>query len=111
MYKRQLDAWNKVLTGAGEPAVDTPPADLEKAVNEAFAKVTDIGGAAELALMLEQTAAATYQKAIPSLESKDAIELAGSIQVVDAQHVAILLFVMGQYPVPDTFASTEMAAA
>jgi hypothetical protein len=110
-HQAALDAWNEVLTGAGEPAVDTPPADLEKAVNEAFAKVTDVGGAAELALMLEQTAAATYQKAIPSLESKDAIELAGSIQVVDAQHVAILLFVMGQYPVPDTFASTEMAAA
>jgi hypothetical protein len=110
-HQAALDAWNTVLTGAGETAVDTPPADLEKTVNEAFGKVTDIGGAAELALMLEQTAAATYQKAIPTLESKDAIELAGSIQVVDAQHVAILLFVLGQYPVPDTFASTEMAAA
>jgi hypothetical protein len=110
-HQAALDAWNEVLTGAGETAVDTPPADLEKMVNEAFGKVTDVGGAAELALMLEQTAAATYQKAIPTLEAKEAIELAGSIQVVDAQHVAILLFVLGQYPVPDTFASTEMAAA
>jgi rubrerythrin len=110
-HQAALDAWNEVLTGAGEQAVDAPPADLEKTVNDAFGKVTDITGAAELALMLEQTAAATYQKAIPSLESKEAIELAGSIQVVDAQHVAILLFVLGQYPVPDTFASTEMAVA
>lgn len=110
-HQAALDAWNEVLTGAGKPAVDKPPADLEKTVNEAFGKVTDVGGAAELALLLEQTAAATYQKAIPSLESKEAIELAGSIQVVDAQHAAILLFVLGQYPVPDTFASTEMAAA
>jgi hypothetical protein len=110
-HQAALDAWNGVLTGAGKSAVTKPPADLEKTVNEEFAKVTDVGGAAALALMLEEIAAATYQKAIPSLESKEAIELAGSIQVIDAQHVAILLFVSGQYPVPDTFASTEKAAA
>jgi rubrerythrin len=110
-HQAALDAWNKVLTGAGKPAVTEPPADLAATVNGEFAKVTDIAGAAKLALMLEQTAAATYQKAIPSLASKDAIELAGSIQIIDAQHVAILLFVLGEYPVPDTFASTEMAAA
>jgi hypothetical protein len=28
-HQAALDAWNEVLTGAGEPAVDTPPADLE----------------------------------------------------------------------------------
>jgi len=110
-HQAALDAWNGVLTGAGEPAVTKPPADLEATVNAEFAKVTDVGGAAALALMLEEIAAATYQKAIPTLESKAAIELAGSIQVVDAQHVAILLFVSGQYPVPDVFASTEKAAA
>ncbi len=110
-HQAALDAWNGVLTGAGKPAVTEPPKDLEATVNGEFAKVTDVGGAAALALMLEEIAAATYQKAIPTLQSKDAIELAGSIQVVDAQHVAILLFVSGQYPVPDTFASTEKAAA
>ena len=44
------------------------------------------------------------------LTDKDAIKLAGSIQVVDAQHVSILLFVLGQYPVPDTFAKIDVAA-
>jgi hypothetical protein len=109
-HQAALDEWNGVLEAAGEQAVDAPPADLEKTVNDKFAEVTDVAGAAMLALELEQIAAATYLAAIPELMSKDAIGLAGSIQPIDMQHVAVLLFALGQYPVPDTFASTEMAA-
>lgn len=109
-HQAALDEWNGVLEAAGEPAVDKPPADLEKTVNDKFAEVRDIPGAAMLALELEQIAAATYLAAIPELMSKDAIGLAGSIQPIDMQHVAVLLFALGEYPVPDTFASTEMAA-
>ena len=43
--------------------------------------------------------------------SPDAIKLAGSIQIIDAQHAAILHFVLGDYPVPDVFAKVDMAAA
>ena len=46
-----------------------------------------------------------------TLTDKAATELAGSLQIIDAQHVAILLFVAGQYPVPETFAKTEKAAS
>ncbi|MEJ7583547.1 MAG: ferritin-like domain-containing protein [Acidimicrobiales bacterium] len=109
-HQAALDAWNKVLEDAGEAAVTDPPADLEKTVNDAFGKVTDVTGAAELALMLEQIAAATYLAAIPELATKPAIGLASSIQPIDMQHAAILLFVLGEYPVPDIFASPEMAA-
>jgi hypothetical protein len=110
-HQDALDKWNGVLKAAGQPAVTAPNAKLKPTVDAEFAKVTDIGGAAKLALLLEQTAAATYQKVIPTLVSKDAIGLAGSIQVIDAQHVAVLLFVLGQYPVPDTFAKLDKAAA
>jgi len=109
-HQAALDAWNKVLSGAGEPEVTEAPADLEKTVNDEFAKVTDVTGAAKLALMLEQIAAATYLAAIPELATKPAIALASSIQPIDMQHAAILNFVLGEYPVPDTFASPEMAA-
>ena len=108
-HQAHLDAWNTVLVGAGEAEVTEPPADLKATVDEAFAKVTDAKGAAELALLLEQTAAATYLAAIPELEDEAAIGLAASIQPIDMQHVAVLLFVLGEYPVPDTFAQTEMA--
>ena len=45
-HQAALDAWNAVLTGAGQPAVTEPPAELEATVNAEFAKVTDDGGAA-----------------------------------------------------------------
>jgi hypothetical protein len=110
-HQAQLDAWNKVLTGAGSTAVTDPDASLKPTVDAEFAKVTDVAGAATLALKLEQIASATYLNAQNVLTDKDAIQLAGSIQIIDAQHAAILLYVLGQYPVPDVFAKTDLAAA
>ena len=109
-HQEHLDAWNKVITGAGGTAVTEPNAKLKPVVDAEFAKVKDVAGAAKLALMLEQIAAQTYLKVLPTLKSKDAIKLAGSIQAVDQQHQAILLFALGQYPVPDVFQKTEKAA-
>ncbi len=110
-HQAQLDAWNKVLTSNGATAVTVPNATLKPTVDAAFAGVKDVGGAAMLALMLEEIAAATYLSAQSVLTDKDAIKLAGSIQIIDAQHAAILLYVLGNYPVPDVFAKVEMAVA
>ena len=108
-HQMALDAWNKVITGAGGTAVSTPPADLKQTVDAAFAKVTDVVGAAKLALLLEQTAADTYLKVTPSIMSKDGITLAGALQSVDQEHAAILLYVLGMYPVPDVFQKGDKA--
>lgn len=108
-HQAHLDAWNGVITGAGEEEVTEPPADLKATVDEQFAGVTDVAGAAELALLLEQTAADTYLAVIPTLEGTDAIKLASSIQPIDMQHSAVLRFVLGQYPVPNVFANTDNA--
>ena len=110
-HQAHLDAWNAVLTKGGLTAVTEPNAKLKPVVDTAFAAVTDVTGAAKLALLLEETAAATYLSASPLLMDKDAIKLAGSIQVIDAQHAAILHFVLGEYPVPDVFAKTDLAAS
>ncbi len=110
-HQEHLDAWNGVITGAGGEEVTEPNATLKPTVDAEFAKVKDVAGAAKLALLLEQIAAATYLNAQNVLTDKDAIKLAGSIQVIDAQHGSILLYVLGEYPVPDVFAKTEMAAA
>lgn len=110
-HQEHLDAWNTVLTGAGQPKVTEPDAKLKPTVDQAFAQVKDVGGAANLALMLEQIAAQTYSKAIPTLQSKDAIKLAGQIQIIDQQHQAILLYALGMYPVPEVFQSTAKAAS
>jgi rubrerythrin len=110
-HQSHLNAWNDVLKKAGQPAVTEPDAKLKPTVDAEFAKVKDVAGAATLALTLENIAAQTYLKAIPSLKSPDAIKLAGSIQAVDQQHQAILLFALGKYPVPEVFQKTEMAAS
>lgn len=109
-HTEHLNAWNKVITGAGGTAVTEPNAKLKPVVDAEFAKVKDVGGAAKLALMLEEIASQTYLKVLPTLQSKDAIKLAASIQAVDQQHVAILLFALGMYPVPDVFQKTDKAA-
>ncbi|MCU1287734.1 MAG: hypothetical protein JWO13_4084, partial [Acidobacteriales bacterium] len=95
--------WNGILTSAGAQKVSTPPTDLKATVDAAFGKVTDVVGAAQLALLLEQTAADTYLVSLPVIMNKDAITLAGALQSVDQEHSAILLYVLGQYPVPDVF--------
>lgn len=110
-HQAQLTKLNQVLSAAGQPAVTTPDAKLKATVDQQFAQVTDFAGAAKLARTLEETAAATYLKAIPTLQAKDARALAGSIQIIDAQHVAILNYVLGEYPVPDVFAKTDLAAS
>jgi len=108
-HQTALDTWNKVLTSGGGQAVSTPPASLKATVDKEFAAVKDVGGVAKLALLLEQTAADTYLSATQTLTGKDAITTAGALQSVDQEHAAILLFVLGQYPVPDVFQKTDKA--
>jgi hypothetical protein len=109
-HQQALDEWNSLLTTLGEAEVTEPPADLETTVNDAFAEATDVVAVAELALMLEEIASDTYFEAIPTIENADALALAASIQPIDMQHAAILNYVLGNYPVPDTFADAEMSA-
>lgn len=110
-HQEHLDAWNGVITGAGKREVTKPNARLKRTVDKRFASVTDFGGAAMLARDLEEIAAATYLAAVPEIDDGAATTLAGSIQCVDQQHVAVLNYVLGEYPVPDVFQKTGKAVA
>ena len=110
-HQAALDQWNRALAIGGKPQVRDPDAGLQPTVDAAFAEISDVVGVAELALMLEQIASATYLAAIPTLKSPEAIGLAASIQPVDMQHAAVLHFVLGEYPVPDVFATVDKAAS
>jgi hypothetical protein len=106
-HRAHAGAWNAVLTGAGQPAVTGVDLTVKREVTDpALAKVTDVAGLAKLALALEEVAAATYLSAIGVLSSKGGIQTTASIQPVEMQHAAILHYVLGQYPVPDSFAPT-----
>lgn len=109
-HQEYLDALNGVLTSNAKPEVTEPDADLKATVDAQFAQVTDVVGAAQLARDLEEIASATYLKAIPTLTPDTAV-LAASVLCVGQQRVATLNFALGDYPVPDVFASTSKAAA
>jgi hypothetical protein len=97
--------WNATLKSAGYAKVTKPDPKEAIAVNDAFKKVKSITGLAQLALLLEGVAAATYLEGLSVVTSTEAKQTAASIQPVEMQHVAILRFVLGENPVPNAFAS------
>jgi hypothetical protein len=103
----QHQAYSDALAEAAGDITPEVPADIESAVNDGFAGVTDVGGLARFALGFELQAAATYLEVLPLLESEAAINLVGSILPVTRQRASILHFALGEYPVPDTFATTD----
>ncbi len=102
-------AWNSILTAAGHKAITAPDPVLGPMITQQLGHVHDVVGLAKLALSLEDVAAATYQAGIGSLSSTSAVKVAASIQPVELQHAAILLFALGQYPVPNAFSPTSGA--
>jgi hypothetical protein len=108
-HEAHRDAWNELLTGLGQQEVTTTPPSLQSTVDDMFGQVRDVGGVANLALTLEQIAADTYFAVIPQINDQKALELAATIHPIDMQHVAVLRYVLGQYPVPDAFANADAA--
>jgi hypothetical protein len=104
-------AYSDALAEAAGGITPEVPADIEEAVNAGFAEVTDVGGLAQFALDFELQAAATYLEVLPVLTDPAAIDLVGSILPVTRQRASVLLFALGQYPVPDTFATTDGSLA
>ena len=58
-------AWNAALTAAGKTAVTATDPALTPTVNQKFGQVTNATQLAQLALLIENIAAQTYQAAIP----------------------------------------------
>jgi rubrerythrin len=98
-HEVHLRSWNTVLKAAGRPEVATPNAALKPTVDRLFEEASDASAAARLALTLENIASHTYNKAIPTVRDKGVVKLAAQMQVVDQQHIAVLRYVLGAYPV------------
>lgn len=97
-HKAHAQAWNSVLTAADKPAVTATDPALTPTVQQKFAQVKDVAGLAELALLIENVAAQTYQNGIGVLSASHAVGVAATIQPVEMQHAAILYFALGRYP-------------
>lgn len=108
-HAEHAQAFNAALTNAGGTAFTKPNPALAQTVIDAFGKLKDVAGLATLALLLENTAGQTYTKQMGTLTSPDALAAVATIAPVEQQHAAILSFVLGKYPVPDTFVKLDMA--
>ena len=97
-HQDHAQAWNAALTAAGQSAVTTTDPALTPTVNQKFGQVTNAAQLAQLALLIENIAAQTYQNAIPALTASGSIAVAATIHPVEMQHAAVLYYVLGQYP-------------
>ena len=110
-HQDHAKAWNAVLSGAGVPTITGVPLSNQPATLQALSGASTVGDVAKLALTLEDQAAQTYLFAAANVTSTGGISTAASIAPVEAMHAAILQFVLGQYPVPDSFLGTSNAAS
>jgi hypothetical protein len=108
-HKAHLAAFNAVLTTANLKAVTVPEPALTPTVLKDFAKVTDVTGVAELAVLLENVAAQSYQDDAATVTNTHARATSASIMPVEMTHAAILYFVLGKYPGTQTTAGTPLA--
>jgi Ferritin-like domain len=97
-HQDHAQAWNAALTAAGKTAVTATDPALTPAVKQKFGQVTNATQLAQLALLIENIAAQTYQNAIPALTAASSVAVAATIHPVEMQHAAILYYVLGQYP-------------
>jgi hypothetical protein len=95
-------AWNAVLKGAGVPTVTGTPLTIASSAVSALKAAKTIPDVAGVALGLENAAAQTYVFAAANVTDPGGIATAASIAPVEAMHAAILSFVLGKYPVPNS---------
>lgn len=106
-HDEHAQAFNAALEKAGEQPFTEPTPALAGPITQMFEKVDSIPGLAMLALTLENTAAATYVKQMEELSSADALSAVATIAPVERQHAAILSYILGEYPIPDTFVKLD----
>jgi len=110
-HVEHLAEWNKVIRAAGNPEVNTPDVGLKPTIDSALVQVTDVGGIARLALLVEEILADTYLKSIPVLVDKESVRVAAQILVTDQQHQVLLRYALGENPVPEPLQIPDRAAS
>lgn len=110
-HTEHLAVWNRVMRAAGQPEVTAPDAGLKPTIDGMLAQVTDVEGAARMALLIEEILADTYLKSIPTLADPESVRVAALILATDQQHQAILRLALGEYPVPEPLQIPDKAAS
>lgn len=108
-HTQHAAGWNAVLKSAGKPEVTTPALSITADQVKMLQAAKTLPDVAKLALALEDAAAQTYTFATSAVMDTGGIQVAATIAPVEAQHAAILRFVLGSYPAPDSFLKTSGA--
>lgn len=108
-HSDHAQAWNSVLSAAGKPTLSDAPLSVTQDQVAMLAAAKSVPDVAKLALNLENLAAQTYTFATANVSDARGIMTAATIQPVEAMHAAILNFLIGEYPIPDTFIGTGAA--
>jgi hypothetical protein len=87
---------------AGDIATARPNPGVLLAVGDQMSEAADETAVLEVAFSTENAAAATYLFAIGALTSPAALAATASIMPVEAQHAAVLGYVLGRNPTTDT---------
>ena len=108
-HSDHAQAWNAVLSKAGKPTINDAPLSITQDQVNMLNAATSVPDVAKLALNLENVAAQTYTFATANVSDAGGIMTAATIQPVETMHAAILNFILGQYPVPDSFIGVNNA--
>lgn len=108
-----LEALNALLRGNERPAVEEGHVEFETVtVGPPLEQLKSWGEVAALARNVEVALAATDLEAIHStLQSPAPIRLVAGLQATSQKRVAVLNFLLGEFPSPDTFQKTDAAIA
>lgn len=100
---------NLLLEGAHAAAVNVPDPALAPTVMSLVASSRGLPSLTDVAMLVEETAAATHQANAADLTGTGAVAFAASVSAVEAQHVAVWNLLNGRYPGSLNEAGTAVA--
>ena len=115
LFQAQHREHGELFQGAtkklGGEVFDKPNPVVLQSLQGPIGALNDEMGVLQLALMLEQAAAATYQSTVGRFTDASLNQAAMSVGGVEARHVAVLSSVLGVAPVAKAFQTTDGAVA
>ena len=110
-HKEHAELFQGATKKLGGEAFDKANPVVLQSLQGPIAALKDEKGVLELALMLEQAAAATYQSTVGAFKDLSLNQAAMSVGGVEARHVAVLSSVLGKPAVPKAFQTKDGAVA
>ena len=115
LFQAQHKEHSELFQGAtkklGGEAFDKANPVVLQSLQGPIGALKDETGVLQLALMLEQAAAATYQSTVGAFKDATLNQAAMSVGGVEARHVAVLSSVLKMAPVPKAFQTKDGAVA